>query len=152
SSPSCSGAGCSARATRAPRCATTSASNDRPWPPVPEPTAPPGPLRGLRVVEAASLAAGPMVGTALAEFGAEVIKVEPPGTGDPMRTWGLRRDGIGLVWKSVARNKRCVTLDLRKAEGQELFHRLLAVSDVLVVGNRPSALERWGIDYPAVHA
>jgi crotonobetainyl-CoA:carnitine CoA-transferase CaiB-like acyl-CoA transferase len=112
----------------------------------------PGPLRGLRVIEAATLAAGPMVGTALGEFGAEVIKVEPPGSGDPMRTWGARRDGIGLVWKSVSRNKRCVTLDLRQPEGQELFHRLLDVSDVFVVGNRPSALERWGIDYESVHA
>ncbi|HEU0171522.1 MAG TPA: CoA transferase [Acidimicrobiales bacterium] len=111
-----------------------------------------GPLHGLRVVEAATLAAGPMVGTALGEFGAEVIKVEPPGAGDPMRTWGNRRDGIGLVWKSVSRNKRCVTLDLRQADGQQLFHRLLDVSDVLVVGNRPSALERWGIDYDSVHA
>jgi crotonobetainyl-CoA:carnitine CoA-transferase CaiB-like acyl-CoA transferase len=110
------------------------------------------PLDGIRVVEAATLAAGPMVGTALGEFGAEVIKVEPPGAGDPMRTWGNRRDGIGVVWKSVSRNKRCVTLDLRRAEGQELFHRLLDVSDVLVVGNRPSALTRWGIDYDAVHA
>ena len=69
-----------------------------------------------------------------------------------MRTWGHRRDGIGVVWKSVSRNKRCVTLDLRRGEGQELFHRLLDVSDVLVVGNRPSALTRWGIDYDAVHA
>jgi crotonobetainyl-CoA:carnitine CoA-transferase CaiB-like acyl-CoA transferase len=112
----------------------------------------PGPLDGLRVVEAATLAAGPMVGTALAEFGAEVIKVEPPVSGDPMRTWGDRRDGIGLVWKSVSRNKRCVTLDLRQAEGQDLFHQLLDVSDVLVVGNRPSALARWGIDYESVHA
>jgi crotonobetainyl-CoA:carnitine CoA-transferase CaiB-like acyl-CoA transferase len=111
-----------------------------------------GPLEGIRVVEAATLAAGPMVGTALGEFGAEVIKVEPPGAGDPMRTWGHRRDGIGVVWKSVSRNKRCVTLDLRQGEGQQLFHRLLAVSDVLVVGNRPSALARWGIDYDAVHA
>jgi crotonobetainyl-CoA:carnitine CoA-transferase CaiB-like acyl-CoA transferase len=110
-----------------------------------------GPLHGIRVVEAATLAAGPMVGTALGEFGAEVIKVEPPGSGDPMRTWGDRRDGIGLVWKSVSRNKRCVTLDLRQPEGQQLFHQLLDVSDVLVVGNRPSALERWGIDYESVH-
>jgi crotonobetainyl-CoA:carnitine CoA-transferase CaiB-like acyl-CoA transferase len=110
-----------------------------------------GPLHGIRVVEAATLAAGPMVGTALGEFGAEVIKVEPPGSGDPMRTWGDRRDGIGLVWKSVSRNKRCVTLDLRQAEGQELLHQLLDASDVLVAGNRPSALERWGIDYESVH-
>jgi crotonobetainyl-CoA:carnitine CoA-transferase CaiB-like acyl-CoA transferase len=111
-----------------------------------------GPLEGLRVVEAATLAAGPMVGTALGEFGAEVVKVEQPRGGDPMRTWGHRRDGIGLVWKSVSRNKRCVTLDLRQQEGQQLFHRLLDVSDVLVVGNRPSALARWGIDWPSVHA
>jgi crotonobetainyl-CoA:carnitine CoA-transferase CaiB-like acyl-CoA transferase len=111
-----------------------------------------GPLEGLRVIEAATLAAGPMVGTAMGEFGAEVIKVEQPGTGDPMRTWGERKDGIGLVWKSVSRNKRFVTLDLNQLDGQELFHRLLAISDVLVVGNRPSALVRWHIDYRSVHA
>jgi crotonobetainyl-CoA:carnitine CoA-transferase CaiB-like acyl-CoA transferase len=110
-----------------------------------------GPLQGLRVIEAATLAAGPMVGTVLGEFGAEVIKVEQPGSGDPMRTWGNRRDGIGLVWKSVSRNKRCVTLDLRQADGQDLFHQLLDLADVLIVGNRPSALERWGIDYESVH-
>ena len=103
-------------------------------------------------MEAATLAAGPMVATALGEFGAEVIKVEQPGAGDPMRTWGDRKDGLGLVWKSVSRNKRCVTLDLRQAEGQDLFHELLHVSDVLVVGNRPTALQRWGIDYESVHA
>jgi crotonobetainyl-CoA:carnitine CoA-transferase CaiB-like acyl-CoA transferase len=111
-----------------------------------------GPLRGLRVIEAATLAAGPMVGTALGEYGAEVIKVEQPGSGDPMRTWGERKDGVGLVWKSVSRNKRCVTLDLRQTDGQELFHQLLDLSDVFVVGNRPSALARWGIDYESVHA
>jgi crotonobetainyl-CoA:carnitine CoA-transferase CaiB-like acyl-CoA transferase len=110
-----------------------------------------GPLHGLRVVDAATLVAGPMVATALGEFGAEVIKVEQPGGGDPLRTWGDRKDGIGLVWKSVSRNKRCITLDLRQAEGQELFHQLLNVSDVLVVGNRPSALTRWGLDYESVH-
>ncbi len=110
-----------------------------------------GPLRGLRVIEAATLAAGPMVATALGEFGAEVVKVEQPAAGDPMRTWGDRRAGIGLSWKSVSRNKRCVTLDLRRAEGQELAHRLLDASDVFVVGNRPSALLRWGLDYESVH-
>ena len=111
-----------------------------------------GPLRGLRVVDAATLAAGPMVATALGEFGADVIKVEQPGVGDPLRTWGTMKDGIGLFWKSMSRNKRCVTLDLRRPEGQELFHRLLAVSDVLVVNNRPSALARWGLDYESVHS
>jgi crotonobetainyl-CoA:carnitine CoA-transferase CaiB-like acyl-CoA transferase len=111
----------------------------------------PRPLDGIRVIESATLAAGPMVGTALAEFGAEVIKVEQPGRGDPMRTWGECKHGVGLVWKSVARNKKCVTLDLRQAGGQELFHDLLDISDVLIVGNRPSALARWGIDYESVH-
>ncbi|HEX4243934.1 MAG TPA: CoA transferase [Acidimicrobiales bacterium] len=110
-----------------------------------------GPLNGLRVVDAATLVAGPMVATNLGEFGADVIKVEQPGTGDPLRTWGHRKDGIGLVWKSVSRNKRCITVDLRQPDGQELFHQLLAVSDVLVVGNRPSALTRWGLDYESVH-
>jgi len=115
---------------------------------VPEPS---GPLRGVRVVELATLAAGPMVATALGEWGAEIIKVEQPGTGDPMRTWGNRRDGIGLVWKSVSRNKQCVTLDLGDLQGQELLHQLLEKSDVFVAGNRPSALERWGVDYETVH-
>jgi crotonobetainyl-CoA:carnitine CoA-transferase CaiB-like acyl-CoA transferase len=108
-------------------------------------------LHGLRVVDAATLAAGPMVATALGEFGAEVIKVEQPGIGDPLRTWGDLKDGIGLFWKSMSRNKRCVTLDLRSPDGQELFHRLLDVSDVVVVNNRPSALARWGLDYESVH-
>jgi crotonobetainyl-CoA:carnitine CoA-transferase CaiB-like acyl-CoA transferase len=93
-----------------------------------------------------------MVATALGEFGADVIKVEQPGVGDPLRTWGTMKDGIGLFWKSVGRNKRCVTLDLRQGEGQELFHRLLDRSDVLVINNRPSALLRWGLDYDSVHA
>ena len=110
-----------------------------------------GPLHGVRVVEAATLAAGPLVSTAMGEFGAEVIKVEQPGAGDPLRTWGDRKDEVGLVWKSMSRNKRCVTLDLRHHEGQELFHRLLDVSDVLIINNRPSALARWGIDYESVH-
>ena len=110
------------------------------------------PLQGLRVIDAATLAAGPMVATALGEFGAEVIKVEQPGSGDPLRTWGVLKDGIGLLWKSMSRNKRCVTLDMRSPDGQELFHRLMDVSDVVVLNNRPSALARWGLDYESVHA
>jgi len=104
------------------------------------------------VIDAATLAAGPMVATMLGEFGAEVIKVEQPGRGDPLRTWGEQKDGIGLFWKSMSRNKQCVTLDLRNADGQEVFHRLLDVSDVLVINHRPSALARWGLDYDSVHA
>jgi crotonobetainyl-CoA:carnitine CoA-transferase CaiB-like acyl-CoA transferase len=111
-----------------------------------------GPLTGVRVIEAATLAAGPMAGAALGEFGADLIKVEQPWSGDPMRTWGHRKEGIGLAWKSVGRNKRCITLDLNQPDGQELFHELLAVSDVLLVGNRPSALRRWTIDPETVRA
>jgi crotonobetainyl-CoA:carnitine CoA-transferase CaiB-like acyl-CoA transferase len=110
-----------------------------------------GPLAGLRVIDTATLAAGPIVATSLGEFGAEVIKVEQPGAGDPMRTWGERKQGVGLVWKSMSRNKRCVTLDLRGAEGQGLFHRLLDLSDVVIFGNRPSALARWGLDWDSLH-
>lgn len=109
------------------------------------------PLDGLRVVDAATLAAGPMAAAILGEFGADVIKVEQPGAGDPMRTWGERKDGIGLFWKSISRNKRCVTCDLRRDEGQALFHELLAVTDVLIIGARPSALARWGLDFASVH-
>jgi crotonobetainyl-CoA:carnitine CoA-transferase CaiB-like acyl-CoA transferase len=112
---------------------------------------PTGPLDGIRVVDAATLAAGPLVATAMGEFGADVIKVEQPGAGDPLRTWGDRKDQIGLVWKSMGRNKRCVTLDLRQPDGQDLFHRLLDESDVLVINNRPTALARWGVDYESVH-
>jgi crotonobetainyl-CoA:carnitine CoA-transferase CaiB-like acyl-CoA transferase len=104
------------------------------------------------VIDAATLAAGPMVATMLGEFGAEVIKVEQPGAGDPLRTWGELKDGVGLFWKSMSRNKQCVTLDLRDADGQDLFHRLLDVSDVFVANNRPSALLKWGLDYESVHA
>lgn len=104
-----------------------------------------GALAGLRVIDTATLIAGPMVGTYLGELGAEVVKVEQPGAGDPLRTWGASKDGIGLVWKSVSRNKRCVTLDLRQTEGQEVLHDLLERADVLILGSRPSALARWGL-------
>ncbi len=109
-------------------------------------------LSGLRVVDAATLAAGPMVATALGEYGADVIKVEQPAAGDPLRTWGARRSDIGLFWKSMSRNKSCVTIDFRHRDGQDLLHALLDVSDVLVVNNRPSALARWRLDYESIHA
>ena len=110
------------------------------------------PLSGLRVIDTATLAAGPLVATALGEFGAEVIKVEEPRAGDPLRTWGARRDGVGLVWKSVSRNKKCVTLDLRSADGRDVLYQLLGVSDVLVANTRPSTLKRWQLDYESLHA
>lgn len=113
---------------------------------MPNQPGPPSALSGIRVVDAATLVAGPMVATSLGEFGADVIKIEQPVAGDPLRTWGLRKDGIGLVWKSVSRNKRCITLDLRQEAGQNLLDRLLKVSDVLILGSRPSALARWGLE------
>ena len=111
----------------------------------------PLPLAGLRVVDAATLAAGPLVATTLGEFGAEVIKVEQPGVGDPLRTWGVRRGDIGLIWKSVSRNKKCITLDLRREAGRDLLHELLACTDVFVINTRPSTLARWGLDFDSLH-
>jgi crotonobetainyl-CoA:carnitine CoA-transferase CaiB-like acyl-CoA transferase len=104
-------------------------------------------LAGLRVIDAATLAAAPMVATTLAEFGAEVIKVELPGCGDPLRQWGAQKDGVGLMWKSVGRNKKTVTLDLRQARGQEVLRDLAAVADVVILNTRPSTLRRWSLTY-----
>ena len=103
------------------------------------------PLEGVRVVEMGSLLAGPFCGQLLADFGAEVIKVEPPGKDDPMRVWGRhRKDGRTLWWPIIARNKKSVTRNLREVEGQDLARRLLAEADVLVENFRPGTLERWG--------
>jgi crotonobetainyl-CoA:carnitine CoA-transferase CaiB-like acyl-CoA transferase len=104
-------------------------------------------LDGVRVLDLATLAAGPLVATYLGEFGADVIKVEEPTAGDPIRTWGNQRDGIGLMWKSVSRNKRSVTLNLRCAEGQDLVRQLVSRADVLIVNTRPQTLRKWGLDY-----
>ncbi len=109
-----------------------------------------GPLRGLRVVELGVILAGPFVGRMLGDFGAEVIKVEAPGVGDPMRDWGATRaDGPNgpraLWWPFLARNKKLITLDLRQPEGQELARRLIDECDVLVENFKPGTLERWGL-------
>ncbi len=113
----------------------------------------PQPLAGVRVIEMGSLLAGPFCGQLLADFGAEVIKVEPPESGDPMRVWGRhRKNGRTLWWPVVARNKKSVTLDLRGPQGQELARRLIAEADVLVENFRPGTLERWGLGYDALAA
>ena len=106
-----------------------------------------GALAGLRVIDAATLAAGPLIATWMGEFGAEVIKVEQPDGGDPLRQWGAQRDGVGLMWKSVARNKKCVTLNLRTRSGRALLRSLAGQADVVVLNLRPSTLRRWGLDY-----
>ncbi len=115
--------------------------------------APFGPLQGLRVVEMGQLLAGPFVGSRCADFGAEVIKVEAPGTGDPIRSWGrLQHDGKTLWWPIMARNKKSVSINLRAAEGQELARSLIAQADVLIENFKPGTLERWGMSPEQLHA
>ncbi len=107
-----------------------------------------GPLAGIRVIECGVLLAGPFCARLLADFGAEVIKIEPPGEGDPMRTTGQAlEDGKSLWWPSIARNKKCISLNLRVPEGQELLRKLVAQADVLVENFRPGTLEGWGLGY-----
>jgi crotonobetainyl-CoA:carnitine CoA-transferase CaiB-like acyl-CoA transferase len=103
-----------------------------------------GPLEGIRVIDAATLFAGPLAATFLGDFGADVIKVEHP-KGDPIRTHGHAKNGVPLWWKMVGRNKRTVTLNLSQAAGQELLCELIKTADVLVENFRPGTLERWGI-------
>ncbi len=106
------------------------------------------PLKGVRVLEIATFIAAPFCGATLSEFGAEVIKVEMPEKGDPLRQWGtISECGDSLVWLSEARNKKSITLDLRKKEGAELFKKLVAKSDVVLENFRPGTLEAWGIGY-----
>ena len=112
----------------------------------------PGPLAGIRVLELATLIAGPFAGRLLADHGAEVIKAEPPGTGDPLRQWGnLEKDGRTVWWPVQSRGKKLVTLDLRQPEGQRLCLDLAGRCDVLVENFRPGTLERWNLAPDALH-
>ncbi len=107
-----------------------------------------GPLAGLRLIEMGTLLAGPFCGQLMGDFGAEVIKVEPPGQGDPMREWGREKShGMSLWWPVVARNKKSVTLNLREAEGQAIARDLIAKADFLLENFRPGTLERWNLSY-----
>lgn len=105
----------------------------------------PLPLDGLRVVDASTILAGPLCCQILGDFGADVVKVELPGAGDGLRGHGRAKDGVGLWWKEVGRNKRTVALDLRQPDGAEVFRRLAAWADVVVESFRPGTLERWGL-------
>ncbi|MDG2302471.1 MAG: CaiB/BaiF CoA-transferase family protein [Gammaproteobacteria bacterium] len=105
----------------------------------------PRPLAGLRVIEIGQLLAGPFTGTILGYFGAEVIKVEPPEVGDPIRGWREVRDGTSLWWASLSRNKKCITLDLKTPKGQEVLKKLANTADVFVENFRPGTMEKWGI-------
>ncbi len=103
------------------------------------------PLDGYRVLEMGQLLAGPFAASVLGYFGAEVIKIEPPGSGDPIRTWRVMKDGVSLWWHSLGRNKKSVTLDLRTPKGRALARELALKSDVLIENFRPGTLEKWGL-------
>ena len=119
-----------------------------------------GALAGLRVVEMGQLIAGPFCGKTLGEFGADVIKIEPPADpsrpgssgGDPLRNWRLLQDGTSVWWQVQSRNKRSIALDLRSTQGQEIARRLIAEADVLIENFRPGTLEGWGLGWEALHA
>lgn len=106
------------------------------------------PLEGVRVVEMGSFIAGPFCGQLLADFGAEVIKIESPSDGDPMRGWGrYQKNGRSLWWPIIARNKKSVTLNLREEEGQQLARELISQADIVLENFRPGTMERWGLGY-----
>jgi len=125
-----------------------SASPNRPHPDA-SPGSPPsqrsGPLAGIRVLDIATMIAAPLAGSILGDYGADVVKIELPGAGDTVRKLGEQREGIGLYWKTLSRNKRSVALDLRRPEGQELFLRWLPQFDVLIENFRPGTLDRWNL-------
>ncbi|WP_423800837.1 CaiB/BaiF CoA transferase family protein [Neobacillus sp. SAB-20_R2A] len=104
-------------------------------------------LEGLRVLEMGQLIAGPFASRLLAEFGAEVIKVEPPAKGDPIRTWRVMENGTSLWWYVQSRNKKSITIDLKHPEGQELIRGLVKEIDILIENFRPGTLEKWGLGY-----
>lgn len=110
-----------------------------------------GPLSGLRVIEMGSLIAGPFCGQVLGDFGAEVIKLEDPKVGDPMRQWGRSKPkGLSPWWPVIGRNKKSVTVDLRTDEGRDIARALIAKADVVVENFRPGTLEKWGMGYDAL--
>ena len=109
-------------------------------------------LHGVRVLELGQLIAGPFAGKTLADFGADVIKVEPVQGGDPLRTWRLLREGTSVWWEVQSRNKRSVALDLRSPEGQQAVRALAAEADVLIENFKPGTLEEWGLGWETLHA
>ncbi|RKN09304.1 CaiB/BaiF CoA transferase family protein [Streptomyces radicis] len=112
----------------------------------------PSPLEGLRVLDLATLFAGPLAATMLGDFGAEVIKVEHPRRPDPSRGHGPSKDGVGLWWKLLGRNKRAITLDLSTSGGRDVLLRMAAESDVIIENFRPGTLEKWGLGWDELSA
>lgn len=111
------------------------------------PTLTPAALQGVRVIEMGQLIAGPFAGKTLGEFGADVIKIEAPGAGDPLRNWRLIQKGTSVWWQVQSRNKRSIALDLRSPEGQDIARQLIAEADVLIENFRPGTLEDWGMGW-----
>jgi formyl-CoA transferase len=109
-----------------------------------------GPLEGIRVLELGSLIAGPFCAKTLGDFGAEVIKIEPPGEGDALRKWRRMRNGTSLWWHVQSRNKKSVSCDLRRPEGQEIVRRLARRSQIVIENFRPGALEKWNLGWEAL--
>jgi len=112
----------------------------------------PLPLAGVKVLELGSLIAGPYASALLAQFGAEVIKVEPPGEGDPLRKWRKLHEGTSLWWYVQSRNKKSVTLDLKTDEGRDIVRRLAAEVDIVIENFRPGTLEQWGLGWEQLSA
>ncbi|SAI24252.1 CoA-transferase family III [Bordetella ansorpii] len=109
-------------------------------------------LAGIRVLELGQLIAGPFAAKTLADFGAQVVKIEPPGQGDPLRKWRLLHEGTSVWWEAQSRNKQSVCVDLRRPEGQDVVRMLAAEADVLIENFRPGTLEKWGMSWEALHA
>ncbi|MBS3976339.1 MAG: CoA transferase [Syntrophomonadaceae bacterium] len=110
------------------------------------------PLRGLKVLDISTMIAAPWAATYMGDFGADVIKVEHPVTGDNIRKFGAAKDGKGVYWKSLNRNKKCITLELKKPEGKELFLKLVTWADVLIENFRPGTMEKWGLGWEVLKA
>jgi len=108
-------------------------------------------LAGIRVLELGQLIAGPFAAKTLADFGAQVIKIEPPGLGDPLRKWRLLHEGTSVWWEAQSRNKQSVCVDLRQQEGQEIIRLLASQADVLIENFRPGTMEKWGLSWDALH-
>lgn len=111
-----------------------------------------GPLQGLKVIELGQLIAGPFAAKTLADFGAEVIKIEPPGSGDPLRQWRLLHQGTSLWWQVQSRNKKSVALDLKDPEARDIVRELIQEADILIENFKPGVMESWGMGYEELSA
>ena len=110
-----------------------------------------GPIQGIKVLDISMIVAGGTASSLMADFGAEVIKIEKPGTGDPLRNWGPFIEGSSVWWKVHSRNKKSVTLSLNQPKGQEIFRELIKHVDILIEGFRPGTLEKWGLSPKELH-